>query len=216
MPRAPHAERRSRGPVLAVVGGGLLLRPTVADDDVRDGTSSSRRRRASSPRSCHVSRSRGWVTTITSLAAKIRSSSSSAVAGFGSPTSPRATIFCARAQASERSRRRTRLRELAVDVRRDVVDARGEHGCEHVDLHVLTAVPKDELRGALSRREPRWPRLTTDGPRAGSPGPTPPRSSFGARVLGGRGGIRARARGQPTPWRLRIPRDRPPARKATR
>jgi hypothetical protein len=66
------------------------------------GTSSSRRRRASSPRSCHVSRSRTWVTTITSLAPKVRSSSSSAVVGFGSPTSPRATILCARAQVGER------------------------------------------------------------------------------------------------------------------
>jgi hypothetical protein len=41
------------------------------------------------------------------------------------------------------ARGRTRLRDLAVDVRHGVVDVGREHGREHVDLDVVTTVLKD-------------------------------------------------------------------------
>ena len=83
------------------------------------------------------------VTTITSSAPKVRNSSSSAVIGFGSPTSPTGHDLVFACPGQRTLEAQTRLRQLAVDVRHGVVDVGGEHGREHVDLDVLTAGLKD-------------------------------------------------------------------------
>jgi hypothetical protein len=92
------------------------------------------------------------VTTITSSAPKSRSSSSIVVIGLGSPISPRATMPCSRAHASDTVQAVSCLCELPVDVGHSEVQAGGEHGREHVNVDSLAVAAEDQLAQLKSRQ----------------------------------------------------------------